>query len=122
MPNRDFFAAGTDHLAVLEFVFAEASCDVYANATDVKLRSIQDVEKQFGITCWEESHKFGIDLKLHPHRAGGPIAYEHRQAGGWGLIQRYLDSPREDRLRSSHTNHNSEKRAHKWANNYRERL
>jgi hypothetical protein len=37
------------------------------------------------------------------------------EAEGWGLVQLYLQTQKSSRLESSHTNHNSLKRAETWA-------
>jgi len=47
----------------------------------------------------------------------GPGTFQYKTSG-WGLVQLYLEPPRDRRLRPSHTNHNSEKRALAWEQMY----
>jgi hypothetical protein len=54
-------------------------------------------------------HRISLDQKKF-----GPDAFRY-EAHGWGAIQLYLGGIHKSRLHSSHTNHNSEKRATLWA-------
>ena len=132
MPNFDFFAAGDDHRAVLEFVFNELKCDVYELSSEpgcscAQFRSSEEIMSLYGFTDWSELNR-SILLQLHPHEAGGEVTFKETilkypaspdkavkySSQGWGLIQLYLEPPRRGVLQSSHTNHNSETRANTW--------
>lgn len=135
MPNCDFYATGDDHRKILEFLFGRADCDIFELASEydkslVQFRNIRDFEERFAIRDWnDKARKMPIHLQLLPHDSGGAI-HVHRislnpkscggatfryDARGWGLVQLYLESPRDGKLRNSHTNHSSEARARVWA-------
>jgi len=136
MPNCDFLAAGPDHKTILQFVVKELDCRIYELASEhnqsiCRFRSIADFEQHYGITDWSRSAKNGLLLQLHPTKAGGRLVKKRidftpkiggfrYDAEGWGLIQLYLESPRDRKLRASHTNHNSERRALAWEDTYPE--
>ena len=139
MPNCDYFAAGTDHKAVLEFVLSHGDADVYELASRFdrplrQFRSIADFEEHFSISDWSRGGTEDILLQLHPHGANGRFvalrtdfdpedgdgAKFQFSAEGWGLVQLYLAMPRAGRLGNSHTNHNSFKRAAAWAGSHPE--
>jgi len=130
MPNCDFYAAGSDHELVLEFVFAAEDCDVYELASPVdtslaRFRTLAELRERYGIASWDDGGAQALLLQVRPHDARGQVHVEktvfgpdyrgpgrYREAsGGWGLIQLYLEAVRGERLRPSHTSHNSEKRA-----------
>ncbi len=138
MPNCDFFAAGSDHLAILEFVLGQADCRVYESYSQFdqslsEFRTIADFESCYSISDWSRSQpRQSILLQLCSANSLGrvlkrKISLDSRRckgatfryaAEGWGLIQLYLESPRkrsgQQWLEASHTNHNSEKRALAW--------
>jgi hypothetical protein len=139
MPNCDFYAAGADHKAVLEFVLSQGDSDIYELCSRFdkplrQFRSLADFEEHFSIVDWAAGAADTIYLQLYPHGAGGSF-YSRRielnpkrcagatfryEAQGWGLVQLYLEPPREGRLCESHTNHNSPKRAAAWSNTIRD--
>jgi hypothetical protein len=134
MPNCDFYATPEDHEPLLDWLFAEATCHVYELASDFeqplkRFESSREVLSQF-----ERRHPHGsvwhrVDLQLYVLGAGPPFSARRvtlnpaargratfrYAAEGWGLVQFYLQAPREQRLENSHTNHNSVKRAEAWA-------
>jgi hypothetical protein len=133
MPNCDFYAAGDDHRLIIEFVLAETSCRIFelsseANKKLREFRSFAELQSTKRNASWPsllnlwpvssnpkvkiEKQKFAA-TKTHP-------AWTREALQGWGTIQLYLESPREGGLRPSHTNHNSKKRAEKWAPIYPE--
>ena len=75
-----------------------------------------------------------VQLMLYAPKMGGYVASERinlepgalgnatyrYSAKGWGLIQLLFEAPRQGKLAASHTNHNSQKRAERWAPTYPE--
>lgn len=132
MPNCDFFALGTDHELVLNFVFAQRDCRVYQLNSDGEepareFPTLNDLAKHYSIADWASPARRALHLQLYPTNAGGDVLFKridfrHPVNGarfrydvyGWGLIQLFLESPHKGWLRDSHTNHNSEKRALLW--------
>lgn len=110
MPNCDFYAAGPDHRAVLELVFAQGGCDVYPSGGTSPIRTFDELKERYGITDWQDRTTEDIFLELYVHGAGGQLLRSER-IQGWGLIQLQLEGVRKGRLFNSHTNHNTEKRA-----------
>lgn len=134
MPNCDFFAIGTDHRAVLEYIFSQGTCDVYEGYSPGdhplrQLQSLSDLEKYFAITDWSNELSGGLHLQLYPHGAKGKFvnrrialkpkycqgATFRHAAEGWGLVSLQLERFRKGKLQNSHTNHNSPARAAAWA-------
>jgi hypothetical protein len=129
MPNCDFYAAGPDHRSLLEFVLSLDDCDVYElhSAVDreiVRFRTLEDVGVRYDVSSWDVGTGECIRLQIHPHAAGGRVMFDRVALSpthtggtfrystmGWGLVQLYLEAPRDGRLRASHTNHNSGRRA-----------
>jgi hypothetical protein len=137
MPNCDFYAAGPDHQAILAFVVGQGDCRVFETASRPnqalrEFRALADFEEYYAITDWSRATYGNLLLQLYPVKAGGKFVKERidfkpkrsaeasfrYDAAGWGLIQLYLESPRDGRLCASHTNHNSEKRALAWESTY----
>ncbi len=133
MPNCDFYAAGEDHRAVLEFLLHNRSCRILESYSryEQKVRefeSLGDFCEHFQFHDWEAGASETMLLQLYPVSAKGTLVIERIKlspkhcdgatfrycATGWGLVQLYLEPVREGRLRPSHTNHNSEKRAAAW--------
>jgi hypothetical protein len=134
MPNCDFYAAGTDHKAVLEFVLSRGDSDIYESYSRLdqplrQFRSLGDFERHFSIADWKEGANESILLQLYPHGAKGHVATRRIDLNpdacppassrytfeGWGLVQLYLEPLKDGSLRPSHTNHNSHQRATKWS-------
>jgi hypothetical protein len=134
MPNCDFYAAGTDHQAILQFLLSRGDCDFYElySRFDQPLRqfhSLSDFEQHYSIADWKEGANESILLQLHPHGANGHVATRRIDLNpdacppatfryaceGWGLVQLYLEPLKDGSLRPSHTNHNSERRAKAWS-------
>lgn len=134
MPNCDFFACGDDHRVILEYLFDSLSCRVFElySAFDSELAeftTLNELKRHYDIQDWT-THKHGsLHLQIYADNALGPVNFRRIDLNpakcdgatfrysteGWGLIQLYLESPRGDSLANSHTNHNSEARANKWA-------
>jgi len=134
MPNCDFYAAGMDHRAILDFLLTRGECDIYELASRFeqplrRFRALDDFEEHFAIADWRAGSSVSMLLQLHAHGSGPPFlarrvdlnpescggATFRYSAEGWGLVQLYLERPRASGLRNSHTNHNSEKRAAAWS-------
>jgi len=134
MPNCDFYAAREDHEPLLQWLFADGSCDVYENYSDFE-RPLRQFKRASDVMAeFERVHADGqvadtVHLQLHVRDAGprfvprrvslNPAACDGAKyrfaAEGWGLIQLYLSTVRHGRIENSHTNHNSQKRAEAWA-------
>ncbi|MFG6105292.1 hypothetical protein U2F10_23760 [Leptothoe sp. EHU-05/26/07-4] len=139
MPNCDFFAYGNDHRLILDHLFETMPCRIFELASEfeteiTEFRSLSDVERRYQINDWSQGQHPTLHLQIYAEGAGGYVhfrrddvnpqkckgaTYRH-SCHGWGLIQLYLESPRNGSLRHSHMNHNSETRAHNWATTYPE--
>lgn len=131
MPNCDFYALDDDCLAVLDFVFDQPTWKLFelASLPDQELRSFTSTAEVVA------AHRVGeraTYFQLHaPEMKGQVVAKRidftpgavagatHRYScEGWGLIQLHLGAPSGGRLSSSHTNHNSARRARTWEPTY----
>jgi hypothetical protein len=134
VPNCDFYATPEDHQPLLEWMFAEGTCEVYESYSAheqplLRFGSANEVLRQF-----ERRHANGkpwdaVHLQLYVPGTGPPFVARRIAvnptacdgatfrycAEGWGLVQLYLAAPRDGRLNDSHTNHNSRVRAEAWA-------
>jgi len=131
MPNCDFYALARDCAAVLEFVFSNRDwrlMEAYS-APDQEVRtftSLEEVTSAFDLTR-QAAHLMLYAPEMRGHLATKRIDLEPGALGnatfryaseGWGLIQLLLEAPRGQELRASHTNHNSQDRAERWAPTY----
>src|SRR5262249_45957066 len=137
VPNCDFYAASGDFEPILQFVFESMDCRVFeANSrADHDLREFSSWEELVGSTDLELGNCALCFLMLWPVKASSQIRirrieldpatrsgkYRHTLEG-WGLISLRLGGMTEMKLHPSHTNHNSEKRARKWADVYKDRM
>ncbi|HEX7868065.1 MAG TPA: hypothetical protein VF555_24105 [Variovorax sp.] len=136
MPNCDFYATAEDHEGLLEWLFAQQTCEVYELASDFgqplkRFQSAAEVlaqfERRYPNGCpWHSVHLqlnvLGAGPAFVPRRValnpgscdGATFRYN---ADGWGLVQLYLStaSGAGPSLEDSHTNHNSLKRAQTWS-------
>jgi hypothetical protein len=133
MPNCDFYAADDDHRLIIEFVLAETSCRVFELSSEAneKLREFRSFAELQSINrkgvwppllnLWPVSANPKVKIGKTKFAATGTRrAWTREELQGWGTIQLYLQSPREGGLRPSHTNHNSKRRAERWAPTYPE--
>jgi hypothetical protein len=132
LPNCDFYAASGDFEPILRFVFDDLRCRVLEAYSDfdkdlrefssfaeiVKATNLGDCRNSTPscfLVLWpvEASDQVRIRrFKLNPSSGLGT----HRHvAEGWGLISLQFGGLRKMELHPSHTNHNTEKRATKWA-------
>jgi hypothetical protein len=125
VPNLDFYAAGADRIAVLTAVFDLGLFRIFESYSEPesRLREFHAVEEVpdgpsgrhlglYVLGSGPEPTVRRIDLRPG---APGDATFRYR-CEGWGLIQLYFGGIFEDHeLRWSHTNHNTEKRAAKWA-------
>jgi len=130
VPNCDFYGVAADHKHVLEWLFSEATCDVYELASDYEaplrqFKSPEEVLLQFKKTYTTGRSRDAAYLQLYVHGAGpsflprrvtlNPKACDGAiykfNAEGWGLVQLYLSAPTATKLEASHTNHHSMKSA-----------
>ena len=138
MPNLDFYAAGADFDAVLNYVFEKCGCRVFESYSRlgeeiVEFKSTTEVSARYltGICGGSSASVF---LQLVPQCAADLFAirrvalspdvnegHTFRYAvAGWGLIQLYLGGEGPHGLVVSHTNHNTEARARQWQGQHRE--
>jgi hypothetical protein len=129
VPNLDFYAVDEDHTAVLDAVFRldfrvfEAYSDEgmelreFAGPGEV-LMSAQRTASHLMLFAEDSGPAPVIDrIELRPRR-GAPASFRF-SCRGWGLIQLQLEGLVKDgRLGRCHTNHNTKKRADKWADGY----
>jgi hypothetical protein len=136
MPNCDFYAVGPDHAAILAHLLEADDCEIYELSSrpgleTVRFTSISDFLTRFTFDDWKDLRDT-LHLHLYPRGAQGRVIHRRIElrnvsdptkafrfaTSGWGLIQLYLEAPRDGRLEASHTNHNSEKRAATWSDTY----
>ena len=139
MPNLDFYAAYEDHDPILDFIFSSEKFRVFESYSRldhglVEFKSAEHFREHFGSGGPGETTSILLQLftkagcgeplirriKLKPGALGN--AKFRFTCEGWGLIQLHIETPRQNLLRPSHTNHNSEKRALAWAPTYRDEL
>jgi hypothetical protein len=129
LSNCDFYAAAGDFEPILQSVFADLRCRVLEaySGYDKDLREFTCMDElvkgtnldKGRLSCFlvlwpvEASDQVRIRrIKLDPSSGLGT----HRHvAEGWGLISLQLGGRDEQGVHHSHTNHNTEKRATKWA-------
>ena len=132
MPNLDFYASGQDHRDILDLVFTSGEFRVFelTSKPDQEIVEFSQADQVFSHYARGES----LLLQLLPIQSQGTAVFRRHSlnAGalgsatfryaceGWGLIRLYLESPRQNQLRPSHTNHNSLARALRWAPTYPE--
>jgi hypothetical protein len=127
MPNCDFYAAGDDFSALLDFIFAQPGwlLGERYSVPDQPLRRFHSTSEVLEAYDLSNSHAL---LFLYTPELGGSIT-ERRielrpgsmgaakgrwEAQGWGLIDFQLEEERDGHIALSHTNHNSEARARRW--------
>lgn len=133
MPNCDFYALGPDCEAILDFVFSNRGwrlLEAYSDP-DRDLRtftSVDAVTSTFDLTR-ESAHLMLYAPEMRGHVTSERINLKRGALGnatfrysakGWGLIQLLFEAPRQNKLAASHTNHNSQSRAERWAPTYPE--
>ena len=140
MPNCDFYGTFEDHQMILDFLFEENQCEIYELYSEFEKPLKQffnssDVLKEFDrsyangkkissvylqLNVLDSGPKFiPSKIKLNPEKCEG---FKYRfSADGYGLVQLYLEIPSNNSLNSSHTNHNTHKRAEKWASSTKEK-
>jgi hypothetical protein len=133
MPNCDFYATPKDHAEILTWLFSEGTCRVYELSSEFEMplrefRSAAEVLERFADVLPGGSKRTVVYLQLYVLGASPPfvprrVTLDPKACGGatfryaaegWGLVQLYLASLTSHGLDSSHTNHNSEKRAQAW--------
>ena len=134
MPKLDFYACGLDFEPILDFIFLRSGCRIFESysAFDAEIREFKSAADLLQACRVGEcaADYPSILLQLVPPRADSlysirriklkpSTGHTHRYAiNGWGLIQLHLGGFGPSGLVHSHTNHNSEKRAHLWAGTY----
>ena len=129
MPNCGFYALRDDHTEVLKFILDKTDCQLFEkdSAPWTEIRQFHDAEEI--LTAYDEGlGQYRVLLNLYSPSMGGEFKFRRisldqkkfgegafrYEAHGWGAVQLYLGGVHNDRLHSSHTNHNSEKRAVLW--------
>ncbi len=130
LPNYDFYAYGSDHEVLLEYLLDAMPCRIFELASRpgrnvMEFRSLGDFEERFNISDWNDDFHTPLILQILPIDAGGKVEFErvahdadqfgertfHYRTTGLGLIQLYLSGVVHGELRESHTSHNSETHA-----------
>ncbi len=140
MPNCDFYAAGEDLTQVLDFVFSVGDCRVFESYSPfdeelAEFNSTTAVRSRYPLGhCTGNAPSVLLSLwlvrasaEVRPHRVsldstkcnGATFRFTLE---GWGLIALQLGGESPNGLVVSHTNHNSEARARKWASTYEDTL
>ena len=135
LPNCDFYAASGDFEPILQFIFADLHCRVLEaySGFDKNLREFSCLDELVKGTNLGDCSNGALScfLMLWPVEASDQVRIRrieldpssglgvHRSVvEGWGLISLQLGGLNRMGLHPSHTNHNTEKRATKWADTY----
>ena len=134
MPNCDFYANIEDHKIILNKLFEENECEIYELSSKPEKSLKQFYKTEQVLNEFNQYHSNGkkwssVNLQLYvlgsspefiprkvmlnPEKCNG-FKYRYN-ADNFGLVQLYLEAPNENVLSNSHTNHNTKKRAEKWA-------
>ncbi len=134
MSNCDFYATIEDHELILNQLFEENNCEIYELSSDFEkplkqFSNTEEVLAEFSRSYpngkkWPSVYlqiyvvdcgfKFTPNkVALSPEKCEG-FKYRYN-ADNFGLIQLYLEAPTKKGLSNSHTNHNTRKRAERWA-------
>jgi hypothetical protein len=132
MPNLDFYSAHCDHEPIVEYVFESQEFRVFEldskpDSETVEITCASHLKECFGFSSWTDAPT--IRLQLLVVSSGGQPTFRRinlkpgalgnatfrYSCEGWGLIQFYMEAPRDGYLRNSHTNHFSPKKAVAWA-------
>lgn len=128
MPNCDFYAVPDDWLPVVQFIFSNQDWLLYelSSRPDCEVRTFRSVDEVKTLLQGDDE---SFHFQLYSPAMGGQVQFRRidfspgavpgksfRDATeGFGLIQFYVSRPRNGKLRPSHTNHFSMKRAEVWA-------
>jgi len=134
MPNCDWYGTLSDHKPILEFLFNEKECEIYESYSQFEkplkmFLKKEEILKEFSRTYKNGKKINAVNLELYVLGSGPKLvsrkikldpkscngAKYRYSVEGWGLVQFHLSQTTESRLNDSHTNHNSKKRAEKWA-------
>ncbi len=125
MPNCDFYAVHDDIIGLAQFIFSETDCVIYESCSqpnkDLRCFTVVDeleavYKSGFGGGSFLSeiySPSMRGDIRIvrtdWEAKAWRPASWRF-DVTGWGLIQLHLEGVHENRIRHSHTNHNTEKR------------
>lgn len=134
MPNCDFYATQQDQLQLLDWLFAEKTCEVVelASAFDTPLETFHSasaVLAAFDRVSANGLPVYALQLQLYVTGASPPFrarridldqdrcngATFRYAADGWGLVQLHLARPAAHGLKNCHTNHFTQVAAEKLA-------
>jgi hypothetical protein len=134
MAQATFYAARSDEIDVLRFVFEETDCSVYEaySRPDHELRrfaSLSDVRNAFNLGSDRPGETRMILLSLWSPATRGEVtvtryglrpkdAAFRYEIGGWGLFRLQFGGSGDGVIGDSWFAHNSEKRARKWGEAY----
>jgi hypothetical protein len=140
MPYCGFYAAPGDFEPILQFVFDELDCRVLEaySRFDKELREFSGLDElvrncklgdcsHSGLSCylvlWPVPASDNVRIRrIELTSAASELGTHRYVAEGWGLISLQLGGLSKKGLHPSSTNHNSEKRARKWAGTLQESL
>lgn len=137
MPNCDFYAARGDFEPILRFVFERMDCRVFetyspfdhelrefscleelADNADSKLGNCSNNKPSFFLMLWPIKASDQVRIRRIELDPVARLGKHRHTVEGWGLISLQLGGLAEAKLHPSHTTHNSENRAKKWADSY----
>jgi hypothetical protein len=131
--NLNFFAAGSDQKALLQFLFSATDARVFESYSEFEqelreFRSVAEVAAAFPVgedkhgngstillQLWSPSVMKHLEIRciaLQPNKCGGHT-FRYAIEGG-ALIQLYFGGVHQKVVTKSHFGHNSEIRARKW--------
>ena len=127
MPNCDFYATTTDHAVLLDWLFAEKTCEVYESYSRYE-QPLRHLATSSDVLAMFDERPGSVYLQLRVLGASPPFVPQRISldpekcdgatfrfaAEGWGLVQLYLGAVFRGGLQDSHTNHFSKKGAGKW--------
>ena len=139
MPNCEFYGAPGDFEPILQFIFDELRCRVLEAYSDFdrELREFSSIEDLARSTALGDCSKGwpSCYVMLWPVAASDQVRIRRIElsqpndlgtfrycAEGWGVIVLQLGGLSDRGLHPSRTTHNSEKRAHKWADTGADRM
>ncbi len=126
----DFFAANSDKINLLNFIFKETDLKVFDLASPYgqeisEYKSTDEIMLKYG---FESEISYPVKFQLWTPRFGGKILFRKvvlnpkhcdghtfcYSSDGWGLIQLYFEGQKDNLLLHSHIGHFNERGALKW--------
>jgi hypothetical protein len=141
VPNCDFYAAPGDFEPILQFVFEEMECRVFqaysrvdsdlkefsrldelVHSTELKLGDCSNRNLSCSLMLWPVQASDQVQIRRIELNPAARLGTHKHTVEGWGLISLQLGGLGNMGVHPSHTNHNSENRARKWADTYKDTM